>query len=349
MVAIVLNKNPKPNTPFIHGVELGDNQTAEAQRPEEAIVKIQAAAFNHRDVWILKGLYPGIKEGSVLGADGVGIVVKKGSSDSQVGQRVLINPGVNWDSDPRGPEGAFGILGLLPFAGTFADSVVIDGKELVPCPAHLSTAEAAALPLAGLTAYRTVFTKAKVQAGDHVLVTGIGGGVALFALQFCVAAGAHVYVTSSSPEKIKRAIELGAKGGINYKDDNCIAELKKLLGKNLLAAVIDGAGGPLFPQYAKVMKTGGIIAQYGQTASPKGVAFSMVQVLKNIDLVGSTMGSRAEFKEMVAFVDKHKIKPVVSNVFQGLSLESFDGAISTLVNGEQFGKVVIDLTDRQKL
>lgn len=117
----------------------------------------------------------------------------------------------------------------------------------------------------------------------------------------------------------------------NVNVDNCIAELKKLLGKNLLAAVIDGAGGPLFPQYAKVMKTGGIIAQYGQTASPKGVAFSMVQVLKNIDLVGSTMGSRAEFKEMVAFVDKHKIKPVVSNVFQGLSLESFDGAISTLV------------------
>lgn len=111
---------------------------------------------------------------------------------------------------------------------------------------------------------------------------------------------------------------------------DCMKELKKLLGDNLLSAVVDGSGGPLFGQYARLMRTGGIIAQYGQTASPTGVSFTMTQVLKNIDVVGSTMGSRAEFKEMVAFVEKHKIKPVVSHVYQGLTQENVEKSIDLL-------------------
>lgn len=128
--------------------------------------------LNNSDIWILKGLYPGIKVDSVLGADAVGVVLKSNGGSAQVGQRVLISPSVNWDSNPRGPEGAFAILGLLPFpgmsswlyhssfadksihAGTLAETIHIDEKEVFPCPDHLSTAEAAALPLAGLTAYR---------------------------------------------------------------------------------------------------------------------------------------------------------------------------------------------------
>ncbi|KAG2218725.1 hypothetical protein INT45_006877 [Circinella minor] len=346
MVAAILSK-PVEGSGYKYSLKVQE-YTTPAPQSGEAVVKIQAAALNHRDVWILKGLYPGIVEGSVVGSDCVGILSEPGSSSVQAGQRVLISPSVNWEKDPRGPEGRFSILGLLPSPGTLADTINIDGKEIFPCPAHLSTYEAAALPLAGLTAFRALFTKSEVQSGDHVLIPGIGGGVALFALQFAVAAGAHVYVTSSSEEKIKNAISLGAKGGINYKDPNADKELKKLLNGNLLSAVVDGSGGALFNQYIKVMRTGGIITQYGQTASPKGVGFNMGAVLKNIDFRGSTMGSRAEFKQMLEFVDKHKIKPIVSHVFNGLTQENMDKAISVIDAGQQTGKVVLEINENAR-
>ncbi|KAG0165874.1 hypothetical protein DFQ28_008098 [Apophysomyces sp. BC1034] len=329
MVAVVLNKSPKPDSGFKFGLEFREHSVQEPQATE-SLVKIQAAALNHRDVWILKGMYPGISPESVMGADAVGIVVQNGPSASvEVGQRVLLNPGRGWESDERGPEGAFRILGLLPCVG------------------------------------KAVFTKAQVKEGEHVLITGIGGGVALMALQLAVAAKAHVYVTSSSPEKIQRAISLGAKGGVNYKDGivitkdqgkgvfsdkdqiyvlaNCIADLKKLLGNNLLSAVIDGAGGPLYAQYPKVMRPGGIIANYGQTGGVQGVTYSMGHVMKHIDLCACTMGSRKEFQDMVAFVERHKIRPVVSQVWQGLNEKSIEEAIGVMRRGEQFGKLVIEI------
>ncbi|CAO3647298.1 unnamed protein product [Cunninghamella blakesleeana] len=326
---------------------MGSIKHTELKEPmsNEAIVNIQAAALNYCDVWILKGLYPGITPNSIIGADGVGIIQNITNGSFKPGTRVLINPGHGWIKDPRGPEGDYFILGLLPCIGTLTDTVVVETEELVECPDHLSTTEAAALPLAGLTAYRALFTKSKIQKGDHVLITGIGGGVALFAMQFAIAAGAYVYVTSSKPRKIQQAIQLGAIGGVNYKDANCISELKKLLNGNLLSAVIDGAGGSLYNQYAKVMKRGGIIANYGQTAGGPGVNFSMTNVLKNIDLCGSTMGSRQEFQEMVNFVGKHKIKPIVSHVWQGLTESSIHEAINTMKNGEQFGKLVLEINN----
>ncbi|KAF7724706.1 hypothetical protein EC973_000814 [Apophysomyces ossiformis] len=317
MAAIVLSKKTKLGSDFKFGLEL-KQKPVQKPKATQSLVKIQATALNHRDIWIMTDMYDGIKLDSVLGADAVGVVVENGPTAAiDVGQRVLINPGQGWESDARGPEGTFGILGLLPC--TLTESVTVDSKELVQCPDHLSNAEAAALPLAGLTAYRAVFTKAQVKKGDHVLVTGIGGGVAIIALQFAVAAGAHVYVTSSSPEKIQRAVDLGAKGGVNYKDENCIAELKKLVGSNLLSAIIDGAGGPLYSEYPEVLRAGGIIVNYGQTGSAEGVIYTMSHVKNNIELRGSTMGSRREFHEMVAFVKEHKITPVVSQVWQGLN------------------------------
>ncbi|CAO3598910.1 unnamed protein product [Absidia cylindrospora] len=343
MVSVILNESPKPNSEFKYGLEIKD-QAPVQPTSSQTLVNIQAAALNHRDVRILKGMYPGIVPGSVIGADAVGIVGQDSASFKQ-GQRVLINPGSGWDKDERGPEGNFRILGLLPCIGTLTDTVAAESAELFACPNHLSVPEAAALPLAGLTAYRALFTKGRVAAGQHVLITGIGGGVALFALQFAVAAGAHVYVTSSNPKKIESAIRLGAKGGVNYKDENCIAELKKLLDGNLLSAVIDGAAGPLQKQYPKVMRTGAIIVSYGQTAGGPGVNLSMGHVLKNLDITGSTMGSRQEFKEMVAFVDQHKIKPVVSRVWHGITEGSIDEAINYMKNGEQFGKLVIQISD----
>ncbi|CAO3662692.1 unnamed protein product [Rhizopus stolonifer] len=328
MVSVILSNTKPFNSKFKFGVEYKERQASTNIKDGEVAVKIKAAAFNHRDVWILKDEYAGASTGSLLGSDGVGHITRNGS----VGQRVLLNPGHNWDKDEQGPEREFGILGLAPLVGTFTnEEVIVKEEDTVPCPEFLSNTEAAALPLAGLTAYRVVFTKCKVQKGQHVLITGIGGGVALYALQFAVAAGANVYVTSSSSEKIQKSIELGAKGGINYKDEDCIDQLQKLLGNNKLSSIIDGAGGPLYEQYPRVLRSGGTIACYGYTASlSTGLNLPISYVIENINVKGSTMGSRDEFVKMVKFVDERKIKPIVSQVWNGLNKDTFEEAVKAM-------------------
>ncbi|RUP49857.1 hypothetical protein BC936DRAFT_141207 [Jimgerdemannia flammicorona] len=346
MLAVILQQNPPPGeTSYKHSVSV-ENLPIPKIEAGQVLVKLQAAAYNHRDEFIRNGLYPGIQFGSTLGSDGVGIVVD--GDDELTDQRVIICPGVGWEKDPRGPEGKYRILGLLPLPGTFAEYIVVPRKDVFPAPAHLSIAEAAALPLAGLTAWRATFTKANVQSGDYVLITGIGGGVALTALQFAVSVGANVYVTSSDDNKIKRAVELGAKGGVNYKNDAWPNHLRSLLGSNLLHSIIDGAGGPLHPKYPALMRLGGIISVYGMTVAPQ-VTFTMSAVLKNVDLKGSTMGSRAEFEQMVRFVNEHRIRPIVSGVWKGLTKENVEAAYEVMRNGKQFGKLVLEFDAAQKL
>ncbi|KAI8137824.1 hypothetical protein BJV82DRAFT_566010 [Fennellomyces sp. T-0311] len=342
--AVVITDTPKPNSPFKLGFEVKEDAEILALQPGQSAVKIQGAAFNHRDIWMLmKQLRQEVHPGTVLGADGVGILQQKGNASLDEGQRVLINPGLNWDSNPRGPEGDFRILGLLPAPGTLADTINIDSKQVFRCPEHLSTVEAAALPLAGLTAYRALFRKCEVKKGDYVLVTGIGGGVALTALQFAVAVGAHVYVTSSKTEKIEFAKKLGAEGGINYKDPDAIEDLKRQLNSHRIDAVVDGSAGILFDKLPQVMERGGIIAQYGNTGSPQGVMYTIDFWYENIEIKGVKMGSSREFGEMLDFVAKYKVKPVVSNAFKGLTQENVERSISLLANGQQMGKVVIEI------
>src|ERR1035437_4965519 len=185
--------------------------------PGEAVVAIRAGALNHRDVWIKLGQYAGLKWPCIPGSDGAGVVAAVGDGvDAEwVGREVIINPGLNWGASEHAQRSQFNILGL-PCDGTLAEKVSVPAGQLTPKPAHLSWEEAAALPLAGLTAYRAIFPRAQLHAGERVLITGIGGGVALLALQFAVAHGAEVWVTSSSTDKISRAVALGARGGFDY-------------------------------------------------------------------------------------------------------------------------------------
>eukprot|EP00659_Diplonema_papillatum_P003273 gene3273-5132_t len=177
----------------------------------EALIRVHAAALNHRDNWMTMGLYPRMRFGGTLGSDGCGVVVAVSDDEDKewLSKRVVLDPSVGWGVDIRAPVKGFSILGM-PVDGTFAEFVKIPVANLRPAPAHLSDQQAASLPLAGGTAYRALITKGEAKAGDCVLVTGIGGGVALFALQFAVALGCRVYVTSSSDEKLKKAEGLGA-------------------------------------------------------------------------------------------------------------------------------------------
>lgn len=321
--------------------------------PAEVVVRIHAAALNHRDFFIRQRLYGGISFGVPLMSDACGTVIRTGSSPSArswLNRRVIINPGTGWDSDPDGPEDPRGyrILGGtkgLPL-GTAVDELVIGAAELEPAPDHLNDHEAAALPLAGLTAWRATVTKsANARPGRNILITGIGGGVALFALAFAVAAGANAYVTSGSQDKIDRAIAMGAKGGVSYKEKGWEKKLKDMLPKDrrFLDAIVDGAGADVCDKGARLLRDGGIISQYGMTVSPK-MTWGMPDVLKNIELRGSTMGSRKEFADMVAFVADRKIRPVVSKVAKGLdNLSELDALFEEMKNGSQFGKLVVQI------
>ncbi|PNS21050.1 hypothetical protein CAC42_3387 [Sphaceloma murrayae] len=320
-------------------------------KPNDVKVRILAAALNHRDLFLRQHLYPGTTFGVPLLADGCGIVVSTGPSASQwQGKRVVLNPGSGWKSDPEGPEDpkGYAILGgtkMNPL-GTLAETVVIDAGELEEAPPHLTAVEAAALPLTGLTAWRATVTKSgNCKQGRNVLVTGIGGGVALMALSFAVAAGANVYVTSGSEDKIKKAVELGAKGGVSYKEKGWEKKLVGLLPKDrkLIDAIIDGAGGDVVEKAQKIMRPGGTIVSYGMTIGPK-MPFLMGAVLKNIDLKGSTMGSRKEFTDMVKFVSEKKVVPVVSRSVFGLeNLDGINSLFEDMKSASQFGKLVIEV------
>ncbi|KAK5998700.1 Zinc-type alcohol dehydrogenase-like protein YogA [Cladobotryum mycophilum] len=311
--------------------------------PHELLVRLSAAALNHRDLFIRQHLYPGISFTNPLLADGYGIVVAAGpqvTRTSLLNRPVLLTPMRGWESDPAGPENPrkFSVTGGSKAydVGTAQDYIVVHEDE------------GAALPLTGLTGWRALVTKANAAfPGSNVLITGIGGGVALQVLQFAVAFGSNVFVTSGDQAKIDKAKEMGASGGVNYKSDSWDKELAALLPKNrpYLDAVIDGAGGKVVGKTVRLLKPGGVIAQYGMTVSPK-MDWVMQAVLANVELKGTSMGSRNEFRDMVAFVKEKKIKPIVSRTVKGLgNLEGIDELFAEMNEGKQFGKLVIEIDD----
>lgn len=237
--------------------------------PGEVLVNLRSAALNHRDVFIQKGLYPGMKLPVILGSDGAGVVAEIGEGVDPVwrGQAVIINCSQYWGDNPKfyGPN--FKILGM-PDNGTFAEYVTVGVTYIHHKPAHLSFEQAAALPMAGLTAWRALMTRAGLRTSgldspEKVLITGIGGGAALYALQFAVAAGAEVWVTSGSDEKIAKARAMGARGGVNYRDSNWSKTLMTLTGggrAGYFDVVIDSAGGPGFAKLIDAAAPGGRIS-----------------------------------------------------------------------------------------
>ncbi|HET7537889.1 MAG TPA: zinc-binding dehydrogenase [Candidatus Didemnitutus sp.] len=306
--------------------------------PGQAVVRLKAAALNHRDLWIQLGLYANIKFPLIPGSDGAGVVESVGSDGdkSWLGKDVIIFPSLDWGSDPRAQGPAFRILGM-PDNGTFAEKIVIPVANLAVKPAHLAWEQAAALPLAGLTAWRALFTRAQLQAGERVLVTGVGGGAALFALQFAAAAGASVWVTSSSAEKIARAGELGARGGVNYRDADWHTKLSHEAG-GFFDVIVDSAGGEGFAKLIELTKPGGRIAFFGATVgNPPGIDLRKC-FFRQINVLGTTMGSPVDFAGMTALVESQRLTPIVDRVFP---LDQTEAALRHMEAAAQFGKVVL--------
>lgn len=303
----------------------------------DVLIRLKASALNHRDYYIQQGTYPRTAYPVIIGSDGAGVVEKVGGGidRSLIGTEVVINPSHNWGDDPKVQQKDFRVLGF-PDNGTLAEYIAVPARYVQPKPNHLTFGEAAALALAGLTAYRALFTRGKLQAGENVLVTGIGGGVAVTAMQFALAAGARVWVTSGSDAKIQKAVALGASGGVKYTAAAWGDELKKLAGGFDLT--VDGAAGPGFATLLDVAAPGGRIVIYGsvrgkiQDAEPARIFW------KQLSILGSTMGTEEEFAAMLQFVERHHIKPIIDSIFP---LSDADRAMERLARGEQFGKIVL--------
>lgn len=311
----------------------------------EILIKLHAAALNHRDVWIQKGQYAGMKLPATLGADGVGTVAAWGlnvPADAPApGTRVLINPGLNWGENPRAQGREFQVLGM-PTDGTFAEYIAIAARYVRPVPSHLSWEQAAALPLAGVTAYRAAFTRAQARPGERVLVTGVGGGVALLAAQLCAAVGCEVWVTSGSEEKLARALALpGIRGGANYKTENWGKTLTAAAG-GLFDVIIDSAAGAAFNALLDVATPGGRIVFYGGTLGAIPQLPPARVFWKQLSILGSTMGAGEDFDAMLGFVNQHQLVPVVDEVFAFADAEA---ALRRLETGAQFGKIVLRIED----
>lgn len=298
----------------------------------EAVIRLRAAALNHRDVWIRKGQYAGLKFPIVLGSDGVGAVVK--GPEGWVGKDVIVNPALAWGEGEEAQSEGFRILGL-PDDGTFAEEVRVPVGNLVEKPAFLSDAQAAALPLAGLTAYRALFSRAKLQSGERVLVTGAGGGAASLGLRFAVAAGAEVWATTSGAEKIARAEAMGARKAVDYRTEGW----EKALGAEF-DVILDSAGGEGFGKLIDLAAPGGRIVFFGATAGDPP-AFPMRKVFwKGLSILGTTMGSPADFKALVEFVERHSL---VADVDETFPVERANEALDRMQSGAQAGKIVLTI------
>lgn len=296
-------------------------------KPGEVVVELRAAALNRRDLLVRTGKYP-FPLPLIPGSDGAGV-----RRDS--GEEVVILPSLRWGEREDAPGPGFEILGG-PTDGTYAELVAIPEENLYPKPARLSWEEAAAFPLAGLTAYRALFARGGLAGGETVLVLGAGSGVSTFAVQLAVQAGARVLVTSSSAEKIERARELGAAGGVLYTEGDWAAAVLELAGGPVdlvLDSVASTWAGSL-----RCLRPGGRAVVFGATGGPEPTVPARLLYLQQLSLLGTTMGSPRDFAGLLRLLEDAGWRPVLDSV---RPLAEAESAHARLEAGQQFGKLVL--------
>ena len=305
----------------------------------EVRVALKAASINHRELFIAHGQYPGMILPAIMGCDGAGVVdmIGEGVTGAKVGDQVVLYPARNWGADRHAPAHEFGLLGM-PFPGTLAEYICVPVDNLAPKPPELSFVEAGAMPLTALTSWRALMFKGKLQPGETVLISGIGGGVATFGLAFAVALGCTVYVTGESDEVLERARQMGAKGGLLFTDPDWRRKVGKLTGG--VDVVLDGAPSPSLPNYIRAINPGGRIVIYGSTAGNE-IQFNATDLfLKSASIIGSQVGDPEDFRDMLAFAGKHGIKPVIERTFP---LSQAKEALLMLRDKHKFGKIVVTM------
>ena len=322
-----------------------------APGPGDVLVAVRAAALNHLDLFVARGL-PGVKPSGphVMGADGAGFVEAVGAEVTGLrpGARVMINPGISDGTCEFCLKGEhslcvnYRLLGEhLP--GTLADYVVVPARNLAVVPAlapELSWAEAAAFSLVTLTAWRMVVTRAGVAAGEWVLIWGVGGGVALAAMRIAKLRGARVIVTSSSDAKLEAARRLGADVTLNHRAHKVAPEVRRLTGRRGVDVVVENAGEATWEESLQCLAKGGRLVTCGATTGPKVVTDVRRLFWNQYTLMGSTVGNEAEYREVVRVLGTGELRPIVDRVYP---LSDVQAALERLERGEQLGKIAIAL------
>jgi NADPH:quinone reductase-like Zn-dependent oxidoreductase len=318
-----------------------------AERPEpkpgpgQIVVEMKAASLNYRDIMTVRGEAGRFPLPLVPLSDGAGVVVAVGDGVARVktGDRVCTLFFQSWFSGPVTAEARSKPLGG-PLDGVLQEKMLLDAEGVSKFPAHLSFEEAATLPCAGLTAWRSLAIEARVGPGDTVLVQGTGG-VSIFALQFAKAFGATVIVTSSSDAKLARAKTLGADHLINYRrTPDWGAKARELTGGKGVDVVIEVGGENTLGQSFDAARLGGHVVVIGVLSGFSSPVLIPTVFSKNLHIHGISVGSREQFDDMAADIDKWKLKPVVDKVFPFAELPA---ALGLMQGGGHFGKIVLRL------
>ena len=314
--------------------------------PGQIKIKVQATALNHLDIWVRRG-WPGLKLEMPHwgGADVAGEIVElgKGVSDRQVGQRVVADPGINLFEDEFTGRGedcvspGYHVLGEHQRGGA-AEYIVLPAGGVASMPDHVDFAEAAAPLLVTLTAWRMLIHRALLRAGESVLVVGAGGGVNSMSIQVAKMAGAFVYAVASNEKKAQLAKELGADVVLDRSQVDWSREIYKLTGKRGVDVVVDNVGKATLMTSMQALARGGRIVIVGKTSGPQAEIDIRYIFGKQISLIGSTMGTHQDFRDMIAMLWAGKLKAVVDRV---IPLSEGRQAHEIMEKGEQFGKIVL--------
>lgn len=309
--------------------------------PGEILIRLHAAALNRRDLAVLQGIRTPPGHSFVLGSDGAGEVaaVGEGVPDVAEGDAVLVYPAMRWGNRQDAPGPGFDVLGGVD-NGTFAQYIVLPAENVRRKPDHLSWEEAAALPLAGLTAYRAVLSRAALQPGETILIHGIGGGVALAALQITVAKGGVPIVTSSSDAKLSRAQELGAAVTINYRTTDWLAAVMDATERAGVDIVLESVGEATFPGSITAVKPGGRVVTFSTTTGGTPTINIRELFWKQASILGTTMGSSLDMSGVLELYRVHSLHPVIDRTYP---LDQIAQACARLTDAEHFGKIVLTI------
>jgi NADPH:quinone reductase-like Zn-dependent oxidoreductase len=314
--------------------------------PREVLIGTQAAALNHLDIFVRNNLDAlELAVPHIAGADAAGVVAEVGNEVKtlKAGDRVLINPALDCgvcEFCQAGEQSLcvrFGIMGES-CPGTFAEYVKVPQQNVYPIPEGFSWEEAAALPLVFVTAWRMLISKAAIKPGEDILILGIGGGVSTAVLQIVKAIGLRAFVTSSSDAKLQQAKKLGADAVINYKTQDFAREIRGLTDRRGVDVVVDSVGGDSYAKSLASLVKGGRLVTCGATAGTRPQTDLQRIFWNQLSVFGSTMGNRREFTEMLNFVAKRGVKPVIDQVFP---LADGAQAFARMEEGKQFGKIVL--------
>lgn len=312
----------------------------------DVLVRVRAAALNHLDLFVREGL-PGLKVPLPFwsGCDIAGDVAEVGAAvhGVAVGDRVAVNPNLNCGRCEFCVKGEhslcvrFGLLGEHTHGG-LAEYVRVEGSKVLPLPAHVAYEDAAAFILVNMTAWRMLVTQARLRAGEDVLIIGVGGGVSSAAVPIGKLCGARVWVTSSSDDKLARAHALGADECINYAREDWVKAVWERTGRRGVDVVVENVGAATWKGAIRSLVKGGRLVTCGATSGPIGETDIRQVFWKQISIIGSTMSTNAEFKDVLAQLFRGRLPSIVDSV---LPLEDGVAAQQKLAEGKQFGKIVL--------